>query len=140
MKVKGQVDLLSNEPMQLRVGPEIFEKLRMVMPDDLFKPENRGLINWFEIELYKIEVREFLGIMADAIDKDESKNKKATARFEEIMKDAQELKEAYDEYRKKKGSDDLSNDDLSDDDLSDDDLSDDDLDDFLSSMGISRGD
>ena len=130
MKVKGQVDLLSNEPMQLRVGPEIVEKLRMVMPDDLFKRENKGLINWFEIELYKIEVREFLGIMADAIDKDESKNKKATARFEEIMKDAQELKEAYDEYRKKKGSADLSNDGLSDDDL----------DNFLSSMGISRGD
>jgi hypothetical protein len=128
-KVMGQTDLLSNEPMQLRVGPGVQEKLRMAMPDEIFKPENKGLINWFEIELFKIEPTEFLGIMADVIDKDERKNKRATARFEEIMKEAQRLKEEYEEYKKQQGSSSES-----------DDLSDDDLDDFLSSMGISRGD
>jgi hypothetical protein len=128
-KVMGQTDLLSNEPMQLRVGPGVQEKLRMAMPDDIFKPENKGLINWFEIELFKIEPKEFLGIMADVIDKDESKNKRATVRFEEIMKEAQRLKEEYEEHKKKKGSSSDS-----------DDLNDDDFDDFLSSMGISRED
>lgn len=130
-KVMGQTDLLSNEPMQLRVGPKVQEKLRMAMPDAIFKPENKGLINWFEMELFKIDAKEFLGIMADVLDKDESKNKKATARFEEIMKEAQKLKEEYEEYKKQQGN--VSSDDS-------DDLNDDDFDDFLSSMGISRGD
>jgi hypothetical protein len=128
-KVMGQTDLLSNEPMQLRIGPGMQEKFRMAMPDAIFKPENKGLINWFEIELFKIEPKEFLGIMADVIDKDESKNKRATARFEEIMKEAQRLKEEYEEYKKQQGSSSDS-----------DDLNDDDFDDFLSSMGISRED
>jgi hypothetical protein len=86
------------------------------------------LINWFEIELFKIEAKEFLGIMADVISEDKDKNKKAADRFEEIMKEAQRLKEEYEEYKKQKGN------------TSDDseDLNDDDFDDFLSSMGISR--
>ena len=50
-KVMGQTDLLSNEPMQLRIGPGMQEKLRMAMPDAIFNPKNKGLINWFEIEL-----------------------------------------------------------------------------------------
>jgi hypothetical protein len=126
-KVLGQTDLLSNEPMQLRIGPGIQEKLRMAMPDAIFNPKNKGLINWFEIELYKIGAKELLKIMADVIDKDETKNKRATARFEEIMKEAQKLKEEYEEYKKQQGNSSDS-----------DDLNDDDFDDFLSSMGISR--
>jgi hypothetical protein len=127
-KVLGQTDLLSNEPMQLRVGPGVQELLRMAMPDAIFHPSNKGLINWFEIELFKIEAKEFLGIMADVISEDKDKNKKAADRFEEIMKEAQRLKEEYEEYKKQKGN--TSND--------SDDLNDDDFDDFLSSMGISR--
>jgi hypothetical protein len=130
-KVLGQTDLLSNEPMQLRIGPGIQEKLRMAMPDAIFDPSNKGLINWFEIELYKIDAKELLGIMADVIDKNVEKNKKATARFEEIVKEAQKLKEEYEEYKKQQGN-------TSDDSDDSDDLNDDDLDDFLSSMGISR--
>jgi hypothetical protein len=127
-KVMGQTDLLSNEPMQLRVGPGVQEKLRMAMPDAIFKPENRGLINWFEMELYKIDAKEFLGIMADVIDKDESKNKRATKRFEEVMKNAQVLKDEYEEYKKQQG---INSDDS-------DELSDDDLDNLFGSLGISR--
>ena len=125
-KVLGQTDLLSNEPMQLRVGPEVQELLRMAMPDAIFKPENKGLINWFEMALFRIEAKEFLGIMADVISEDKAKNKKATARFEEIMKEAQRLKEEYDEYRKQKGSEDSDG------------LSDDDLDNLFGGLGISR--
>jgi hypothetical protein len=127
-KVLGQTDLLSNEPMQLRIGPGVQELLRMAMPDAIFKPENKGLINWFEMELFKIDAKEFLGIMADVISENKDKNKKAAARFEEIMKEAQILKKEYEEYKKQKGN---AVDDS-------DDFNDDDFDDFLSSMGISR--
>ena len=126
-KVLGQTDTLANEPMQLRIGPEIVEKLRMAMPDTIFDTSNKGLINWFEMELYKVDAKEFLAIMANVISEDEAKNKKATARFEEIMKEAQKLKEEYENYKQQQGDSSDS-----------DDLSDDDLDDFLSSMGISR--
>ena len=120
---KGQVDILSNEPMQLRLGPEIVEKLRQSLPDEMFDESNKGLINWFEIQLYQIPAEEFLEIMGDVISQDATKNRKATRRFEEIMKEAQELKREYDEYKQEEGSD------------ADED---DDLDDFLGSLGISR--
>lgn len=123
-KVMGQTDILSNEPMQLRIGPEIVEKIRFALPDEMYDPSNKGLINWFHIQLYQIPAEEFLQIIGNAISDDESKVKKATARFEEIMKEAQELKSEYENYKE---------------DSSDDD-DDDDLDDFLGSLGISRPD
>jgi hypothetical protein len=125
-KVQGQVDLLSNEPMQLRIGPEIVEKIRFALPDEMFEDENKGLINWFHIQLYQIPAEEFLEIIGNAISEDQSKVKKATQRFDEIMKEAQELKREYDDYKEESGSD------------SDDEDDDDDIDDFLGSLGISR--
>jgi hypothetical protein len=125
-KVMGQTDLLSNEPMQLRIGPEIVEKLRMVLPDEMFNDSNKGLINWFKVELYKINAKEFLNLIGDVISADESKNKKATRRFEELMKEAMKMKEEYDSYKKSKGEEPNS-----------DDVDDDDLKDFLGGLGIS---
>lgn len=123
-KVLGQVDLLSNEPMQLRIGPEIVEKIRFALPDEMFSDENKGLINWFHIQLYQLDAEEFLQIIGDAISDDESKNKKATRRFDEIMRESMQLKREFDEYKKEQGSDSEDEDD--------------DLDDFLGSLGISR--
>jgi hypothetical protein len=140
-KVQGQVDLLSNEPMQLRIGPEIIEKIRFALPDEMFDDQNKGLINWFHIQLYQIPAEEFLEIIGNAISDDQSKVKKATQRFEEIMKEAQELKNEYDDYKQEKEKDDM------DDFLGglgisgssdEDDDDDDDIDDFLGSLGISR--
>lgn len=125
-KVQGQVDLLSNEPMQLRIGPEIVEKIRFALPDEMFEDENKGLINWFHIQLYQIPAEEFLEIIGNAISEDQSKVRKATQRFDEIMKEAQELKREYDDYKEESGSN------------SDDEDDDDDIDDFLGSLGISR--
>jgi len=124
-KVKSQVDILSNEPMQLRIGPEVVEKIRFSLPDKMFDESNKGLINWFEIQLYQIPAQEFLEIIGNAISEDESKQKKATEKFEEIMKEAMELKRKYEDYQEEQG-----------DEGSDDEG--DDLDDFLGSLGISR--
>ena len=123
-KVMGQTDILSNEPMQLRIGPEIYEKIRFALPDEMFDDSNKGLINWFHIQLYQIPAQEFLQIIGNAISQDESKVKKATAKFEEVMKEAKKLKQEFDEYK-------ADNDDGDSDD-------DDELDDFLGSLGISR--
>jgi hypothetical protein len=132
-KVQGQVDLLSNEPMQLRIGPEIVEKLRFALPDEMYDESNKGLINWFHTLLYQIPAQEFLELIGLAISEDESKVKKATAKFREIMREAQQLKSDFENYQEEEGG---SSDD-SDDEFGDDD-DDDNLDDFFASLGISR--
>lgn len=124
-KVMGQTDVLSNEPMQLRIGPEIVEKIRFALPDEMFDAENKGLINWFHIQLYQIPAEEFLKIIGDAISEDTSKINKAKSRFEEIMREAMELKSEYDNFKEEKGDDSEGDDD-------------EDLDDFLGSLGITR--
>jgi hypothetical protein len=122
-KVMGQVDTLENEPMQLRIGPEIVEKIRFALPDDIFDPEYKGLINWFHIVLYQIEAKEFLEIIGNAISEDSTKLAKSKKRFEEIVREAKQMKEEYDNYKEEE---DIDPDD------------DDGLDDFLGSLGISR--
>ena len=128
-KVQGQVDTLSNEPMQLRIGPEIVEKLRFALPDEMYDESNKGLINWFHTLLYQIPAQEFLEIIGNAISQDESIVKRATSKFKEIMKEAQQLKSDFENYQEEEGSD---SDDYGDDD------DEDGLDDFLGSLGISR--
>jgi hypothetical protein len=128
-KVQGQVDILSNEPMQLRIGPEIVEKLRNALPDSMFDESNKGLINWFHILLYQIPAQEFLEIVGNAIAEDESKVKKATSRFEEIMKEAISMKDEFENYKEENVDSDEDDNDEDDDEG---------LDDFLGSLGISR--
>ena len=125
-KVQGQTDILSNEPMQLRIGPEIVEKLRFALPDKMYDQDNKGLINWFHILLYQIPAQEFLEIIGNAISEDSSKVKKATSKFEEIMKEAIQMKEEFENYKEEENID------------SDDENDDDGLDDFLSGLGITR--
>jgi len=122
-KVLGQTDTLSNEPMQLRIGPEIVEKIRFALPDDIFDPEFKGLINFFHVLLYQIEAKEFLEIIGNAISEDSSKLAKAKKRFEELVREAKQMKEEFENYKEEEDID------------SDDDEG---LDDFLSGLGISR--
>ena len=128
-KVLGQTDTLSNEPMQLRIGPEIVERIRFALPNEIFEPSNKGLINWFHILLYQIEAQEFLEVIGNAISDDKSKVKLATNRFKEIVKEAMVMKQEFEDYKEEQGvnSDSDGNDD-------DDDM----LDDFLSDLGIPR--
>jgi Ran GTPase-activating protein (RanGAP) involved in mRNA processing and transport len=116
--------------MQLRIGPEISEKLRYALPDEMFEDSNKGLINWFHILLYQIPAQEFLEIVGNAISEDDSKVGKATSRFEEIMREAQQMKSEFEDYKEEEGSDSDDDDDFGD--------GDDDLDDFLGSLGIAR--
>ena len=122
-KVLGQTDVLSNEPMQLRIGPEIVEKIRFALPDDVFDPQYKGLINFFHVLLYQIEAKEFLEIIGNAISEDSSKLAKAKKRFEEIVREAKQMKEEFENYKEEEDID------------SDDDEG---LDDFLSGLGITR--
>ena len=122
-KVLGQTDTLSNEPMQLRIGPEIVEKIRFALPDDIFDPEYKGLINFFHVLLYQIEAKEFLEIIGNAISEDSSKLAKAKKRFEELVREAKQMKEEFENYKEEEDID------------SDDDEG---LDDFLSGLGITR--
>ena len=124
-KVLGQTDTLSNEPMQLRIGPEIVEKIRFALPEDVFDPEYKGLINWFHILLYQIPAQEFLEIIGNAISEDSSKLGKAKSRFEEIVKDAKKMKEEFENYKEEEDIDSEEDDE-------------DGLDDFLSGLGITR--
>jgi hypothetical protein len=111
--------------MQLRIGPEIVERIRFALPDEMFDPDNKGLINWFHILLYQIEAQEFLEVIGNAISEDKSKVKLATNRFKEIAKEAMVMKQEFEDYKESQGLE--SNDD-------DDDM----LDDFLSDLGIPR--
>jgi len=128
-KVLGQTDTLSNEPMQLRIGPEIVERIRFALPNEIFDSSNKGLINWFHILLYQIEAQEFLEVIGNAISDDKSKVKLATNRFKEIVKEAMVMKQEFEDYKEEQGvnSDSDGNDD-------DDGM----LDDFLSDLGIPR--
>jgi hypothetical protein len=137
-KVQGQVDILSNEPMQLRIGPEIVERIRFALPSEIYDESNKGLINWFHTVLYQIPAEEFLELIGFAISDDDSKNKKATSKFREIMREANQLKSDYDEYKRSNDEEEVNDflGSLGVDDSDDDD--DDKLDDFLSGLGISR--
>jgi len=138
-RVMGQTDLLSNEPMQLRIGPEIVEKIRFALPDEMYSESNKGLINWFHTVLYQIPAEEFLELIGLAISEDESKVRKATSKFKEIMREAQQLKTEYDDYKQSNDDEEMSDflGSLGPGD-SDDDDEDDGLDDFFSGLGISR--
>lgn len=101
-KVTGKTDILPNEPMQLRVGPEIVEKLRFALPDEIY--DNPGLINWFHIVLYQTPAQEFLKLIGDVISDDERKVKNAQKEFEYILREAKKMMAEYDEYKSERSS------------------------------------
>lgn len=120
-KVMQSTDTLPNEPMQLRVGPEIVEKLRNALPDEIFDESNKGLINWFHISLYKVPAEDFLEIIGNIISTDNSKVSRGKDELREIMIEAQNLKEEFENYKEEEG---IESED------------EDDIDDFLRSLGI----
>ncbi len=124
-KVLGQTDTLPMEAWSLRIGPQVIEKIRFSLPDEVFEEENKGIINWFQMELYKLPADEFLRLIGDVISEDKDRNKKATDKFRDLMNTAFKVKEEYESYDENEdgGSDDND---------------DDDFDDFLAGLGLSR--
>lgn len=120
--VQQQTDTLPMEAWTLRIGPQIVEKIRFALPDEVFEEENKGLINWFQMELYKLPAEDFIKIIGNAISEDPSKKSKATNQFREILKIAKQNKEEYEGFE----------------DVSPDDTDDEDGLDFLAGLGISR--
>ena len=105
--VMGQTDVLSNEPMQLRLGPAVVELIKYSLPDEMFEPENAGLNPWFKRELYKIPAKEFLDLIGDAISENKTEKDKARKKFTEVMKAAQTAKKEYDDYNTGKDPEDM---------------------------------
>jgi len=119
--VLGQTDTLPMEAWTLRIGPEIVEKLRFALPDEVYDDENRGIINWFQMELYKLPAEEFLQIIGNIISEDPKKNRKGEDSFREILEIAKKKKEEFEGFES-------------------DDSDDEDGLDFLAGLGISRPD
>ncbi len=122
-KVQQKTDTLANEPMQLRIGPEIVEKIRFALPDEIFDESNRGLINWFYISLYKLPADEFLEIIGNVISSDSSKVNRGKDSFREIMREAQNLKDEFENYKEEEG-------------IESDEDDEEDINDFLRGLGI----
>ena len=122
----GGLDALYCEYFDLQYEMIEFLKPAVVCHFDLiriFDPEYKGLINFFHVLLYQIEAKEFLEIIGNAISEDSSKLAKAKKRFEELVREAKQMKEEFENYKEEEDID------------SDDDEG---LDDFLSGLGISR--
>jgi hypothetical protein len=105
--VIGQTDVLSNEPMQLRLGPAVVELIKYALPDEMFEPENTGLNPWFKRELYKIPAKEFLDLIGDAISENKTEKDRARKKFTEVMRTAQAAKKEYDDYNTGKDQEDM---------------------------------
>jgi hypothetical protein len=105
--IMGQTDILSNEPMQLRLGPAVIESIKFALPDEMFEPENDGLNPWFKRELYKIPAKEFLDLIGNAISEDSKDTEKARKKFKEVMMIAKAAKKEYDDYNTDKDQEDM---------------------------------
>jgi hypothetical protein len=128
--VMGQTDTMISEPDQLRLGPKMVERMRMLLPDELFDEDSGDLQNWFKMYFYKKPAEEFLKLVKNMLSDNPRDNDIAKREFEYILKDAKKAREGMDDE------------DYYDDDDEDypsgpeDDDDFDDLDDLLSGLGI----
>jgi hypothetical protein len=134
--VMGQTDTMMAEPDQLRLGPKMVEKMRTLLPDEIFAEDAGDLHNWFKMYFYRKPAEEFLLLVKNVLSENPRDNEKAKREFEYILAQAKKAREGMDTE-----DDDEDDEDYGDDEtptLPTDDGDDgfDDLDDFLSSMGI----
>jgi len=117
-EVYGQTDTFENEIMQIRIGPEVVEALRNVLPAEAL--ENPKVNPWFKKLLYSKKPKEFLNLMSMVISDDPKDNDRAKLEMKEIVRDAMDLLQQYEEYKQSKDMD----------------SGDDDISGFLDSLGI----
>ena len=130
--VMGQTDTMMSEPDQLRLGPKMVEKMRTLLPDEIFEENVGDLHNWFKMYFYRKPAEEFLLLVKNVLSENPRDNEKAKKEFEYILAQAKKAREGMDD---EDGDDDYEDDETPTSPSSDDDGFED-LDDFLSSMGI----
>ena len=128
--VMGQTDTMVSEPDQLRLGPKMVEKMRMLLPDELFDENAGDLQNWFKMYFYKKPAEEFLKLVKNILSENPRDNEMAKREFEYILRDAKKAREGMDD------EDDYEDDDENYPPGPEDDDGFEDLDDFLSGLGI----
>jgi len=128
--VMGQTDTMVSEPDQLRLGPKMVEKMRMLLPDELFDENAGDLQNWFKMYFYKKPAEEFLKLVKNILSENPRDNEMAKREFEYILRDAKKAREGMDD------EDDYEDDDENYPSGPEDDDGFEDLDDFLSGLGI----
>ena len=96
--------------MQIRIGPEVVDALRKVLPVEAL--ENPKVNPWFKKLLYSKKPKEFLNLMSLVISDDPRDNDKAKLEMKEIVRDAMDLLQQYEEYKQSQniesGDDDIS--------------------------------
>ena len=96
--------------MQIRIGPEVVDALRNVLPVEAL--ENPKVNPWFKKLLYSKKPKEFLNLMSLVISDDPRDNDKAKLEMKEIVRDAMDLLQQYEEYKQSQniesGDDDIS--------------------------------
>lgn len=109
-EVYGQTDTFENEIMQIRIGPEVVDALRNVLPIEAI--ENPKVNPWFKKLLYSKKPKEFLNLMSLVISDDPKDISKAKLEMKEIVRDAMALLQQYEEYKQSQniepGDDDIS--------------------------------
>ena len=98
--VKQDVETLPNEAMSLRIGPELVDRIREFLPNEMFEEENFGIKPFFFMLLYQIPAKPFLDLIGKVISQETRDNREAASKFKEIYLQA---KSAKDRYEKKSG-------------------------------------
>lgn len=94
-KVQRSTDTLGNESMSLRIGPELVDKIRFALPDEAF--ENKGMISFFQTELYSVPAKEFLDIISDLVSANKSDNNRAASEIKKLYDIAKRKMDEYNE-------------------------------------------
>jgi hypothetical protein len=94
----SQTDTLKSETDALRIGPPILEKIRKILPIELFDKSEIGLIRFFFVELYKIHENDFIDLMKYVISDTASDQNYAKREFEELVEKARVSKQRYIDY------------------------------------------
>jgi hypothetical protein len=96
--------------MQIRIGPEVVDALRDVLPVEAI--ENPKVNPWFKKLLYSKKPKEFLNLMSLVISDDPKDKNKARLEMKEIVRDAMDLLQQYQDYKESQniqpGDDDIS--------------------------------
>ena len=97
--VIGQVDTLPNETMSLRIGPELVDRIRKCLPNEMFDEENYGIKPFFYKILYEIPTVAFLNLIGDVVSQNEGDQNNAKNKFKEIFDQAKSMRQRYNQKR-----------------------------------------